>query len=198
MSLGIQWKTPTSVEDFFSFKSEVIQVLQFSNLQLNEVASIENHNDFIYELQLKSEDETQGKICEVHPSILNKYGIKAKVFYAELNWELMKLTFQNQKSVYKPVSKFPSVSRDLALIIPESVSYAQIKEVAENTISKTLSNISLFDIYRDDNIGSGKKSYAIRLELEAKDKTLTDSEVDNILHKLIKAFEKNVQAYIRQ
>ncbi len=192
------WKSKPTDEDFFSFKAEVIHLTHYCGLELEEVAAPEKHPDYLYELHLLHAEETHGKICEVHPSLLQKYGIKNKVFYADLNWELLKSSYQSQKSSYKPVSKFPMVSRDLAIIIPESVSYAHLKSIAENTISKTLHKITLFDIYRDENIGNGKKSYAIRLELESKDKTLTDSEVDNLIHKLVKAFEKNAQAYLRQ
>ena len=95
------------------------------------------------------------------------------------------------------VSKFPSVRRDLSLLLDENVQFSQLKTIAQQTENKILKAINLFDVYEGDKLAKGKKSYAISFTLADKNKTLTDKYVDKVMGKLIKSFKEKVGAEVR-
>ena len=98
---------------------------------------------------------------------------------------------------YQAVSKFPRVKRDLALLIDKSVTYKQLVDIAFKTVPKYLKEVSLFDVYEGKNIEAGKISYALSFELEDKEKTMTDKQIEKIMENLIAEFQKEVAAVIR-
>jgi len=100
---------------------------------------------------------------------------------------------------YKELNKFPTVRRDLALVIDNSVSFNDIVRNARKTNKKHLKDINLFDVYtNEDQLGAGKKSYAVSFIFEDNTKTLVDKFVDKEMNKLIQVFERNLNAQIRR
>jgi phenylalanyl-tRNA synthetase beta chain len=100
--------------------------------------------------------------------------------------------------VYKEVSKYPSIERDLALVIDKTTPFSSIHSSILEAKLDALTATSVFDIFESDKLGEGKKSVAINFVFNAPDKTLTDVEIDAMMKKLIQLFEKNVQAEIRK
>ena len=99
---------------------------------------------------------------------------------------------------YKEVPKQPEVRRDLALLLDEKIQYQEIESLAYQTEKYLLKNINLFDVYEGENLGKGRKSYAMSFTLQDENKTLTDVEIDKTMNKLLLAFEKNLGAIIRK
>jgi phenylalanyl-tRNA synthetase beta chain len=97
----------------------------------------------------------------------------------------------------QPVSVFPAVRRDLALLIDESIKYQQLEKIALKTDNKLIKNVNVFDVYKGDKIEQGKKSYALSFILQDESKTLTDELIDAVMQKLIKNYEKEVGAVLR-
>jgi phenylalanyl-tRNA synthetase beta chain len=106
--------------------------------------------------------------------------------------------YQSKKVVYKEVSKYPSIERDLALVIDKVTPFALIESSIAEAKVEALSSTRVFDIFESDKLGEGKKSVAINFVFNAPDKTLTDVEIDAMMKKLIQLFEKNIQAEIRK
>ncbi len=99
--------------------------------------------------------------------------------------------------VYEPVSKFPAVRRDLALLIDEQVTFAEIEQLSRKSVKHILQDVHLFDIYKGDKLGAGKKSYAVAFRFQDAKKTLTDKEVDKVMRQLIAKFESDLGAILR-
>ena len=136
---------------------------------------------------------------EVKKSVCQRMGIKNQVFFGELSFEnILKLTGKEKMQVQE-ISRYPSMRRDLALVIDKSVIFAEIESIARQTDKKLLKQIALFDVYENENqLGKGKKSYAVSFVFENNDKTLQDSEIDLIMDKLITKLEAETGALIRK
>jgi phenylalanyl-tRNA synthetase beta chain len=97
----------------------------------------------------------------------------------------------------KPVSVFPAVRRDLALLLDLEVSYQQLEKIAMQTAPQLIKDMGVFDVYQGNKIEAGKKSYALNFTLQDEQKTLTDQEIENVMKKLIQHFEKETGAILR-
>ena len=137
-----------------------------------------------------------GYMGQVHPLVAANYGIDSEVYCAEI--DLTKLfDLKLPGATYTPLPKYPSVYRDLALVCDEAITVAQIEDVITTFGGKLLRSIRLFDIYRGVGIAEGKKSMAFSLELRADDRTLTDSDSEGAVSKILKALEEKLGATLR-
>ncbi len=136
---------------------------------------------------------------KVQQKILKAVGIKNEVFYADINFDTLLKAARKHKIGVEELNKFPSVRRDLALVIDNSVTFSDIVKHTRKTIKQNLKDINLFDVYiNEKQLGTNKKSYAISFIFEDKTKTLKDKEVDKKIKKLIQVFEQNLDAAIRR
>jgi phenylalanyl-tRNA synthetase beta chain len=133
----------------------------------------------------------------ISPARLKQFGIKQPVFAAEINWPAFFALVKRNKIKYKELPKFPEVRRDLALLLDESVSYADLRKSAFRVGKKLLKQVGLFDVYRGDKIAEGKKQYALSFVLQDLEKTLTDNDVERIMSKLLSTFQNEFGATLR-
>ena len=137
-------------------------------------------------------------LLEVSPKKRQQFDIKQAVIFVDIDVSALVNAAEKQKIVYKEVSKFPAVQRDLALVLDRSVTYAAI-ELAVGTVKlPKLKGIRLFDVFESDKLGVNKKSMALSFTFVDEEKTMTDSETDGMVSKLIGAFEKELGAEIRK
>ena len=135
---------------------------------------------------------------KLNRSINNPFDIKDDVYYADFNWDNVMELVSHNKLRYEEIPKYPSIRRDLALLVNKNIQFSEIKKLAYKSAEKNLlKKINLFDIYEGENIEKGKKSYAVSFLFQNPAKTLTDKEVDKIMEKLMNSFEKNLKAVIR-
>ena len=106
-------------------------------------------------------------------------------------------TIRNQAVKYTEISKFPAVSRDLALLIDQNVEFASIEQIAYQTEKKLLKAVTLFDVYEGKNLPAGKKSYAVNFILQDTEKTMSEKAIDAIMQKLIQQLTKQLGAELR-
>ena len=125
------------------------------------------------------------------------FSVKGEVYYADFDWDvILKLAANRVK--YSELNKYPTVRRDLALVIDKKVKFGDIAFLANKTLKGKITAINLFDVYEnDEQLGKNKKSYAISLTFEDKSKTLKDKEVEAMMAKLIKTLENKVGAVLR-
>jgi len=142
-----------------------------------------------------------GKVLAIMGTIngflLKKFDIKQAVYGAEVSWDILLNQVKKKKVLYKELSKYPEVTRDLALLLDQNISYEAIRKCALATEKKMLKNVVLFDVYRGDKIPAGKKQYAISFTLQDTEKTLTDKYVENIMNKLLTKFKNDFGATLR-
>ena len=133
----------------------------------------------------------------VSKKLTSKLDIDTDVFFADLEWNNILSELKKHKVSYTEISKFPEVKRDLALLIDKNTKFADIVKIANETEKKLLKDVYLFDVYEGKNLPSDKKSYAVSFILQDMTKTLTDTQIDAIMNKLIKNFEEKLGAKIR-
>ena len=98
---------------------------------------------------------------------------------------------------FHELSRFPAVSRDLALLLDKTIEFAQIEQIARQTEKKLLRSVELFDVYEGKNLPEGKKSYAVNFILQDDQKTLNDKQIEAIMNKLITNLKKQLGAELR-
>ena len=133
----------------------------------------------------------------ISPARLKQFGIKQPVFAAEISWPALFELVKRNRIKYKELPKFPEVRRDLALLLDESVTYADLRRSALRVGKKLLKQVGLFDVYRGDKIAEGKKQYALSFVLQDLDKTLTDNDVERVMSKLLATFQNEFGATLR-
>ena len=133
----------------------------------------------------------------ISPARLKQFGIRQPVFASEINWPALFELVKRNKIRYKELPKFPEVRRDLALLLDESVNYADLRKSALRVGKKLIKQVSLFDVYRGDKIAEGKKQYALSFVLQDLDKTLTDNDVERVMSKLLSTFQNEFGAVLR-
>ena len=133
----------------------------------------------------------------ISKKLLKQFDLSAPVYYAELNWTALMKVIKKNEVLYTEVPKFPAVSRDLALLVDNSVEFAQIEQIARQTEKKLLKKVELFDVYEGDKLPAGKKSYAVNFILQDEEKTMGDKQIDAIMQKLIANIKKQLNAELR-
>ena len=133
----------------------------------------------------------------IAPARLKQFGIKQPVFAAEINWPALFELVKRNKIKYKELPKYPEVRRDLAILLDESVTFADLRKSAFRVGKKLLKQVGLFDVYRGDKIAEGKKQYALSFVLQDLEKTLTDNDVERVMSKLLSTFQNEFGAVLR-
>ena len=147
--------------------------------------------------KLPGTHEVFATIGTVSPALAKKFDVRQPVFAAEITWQVLLKLIARVKVKFQEMPKFPEVRRDLALLIDESVSYADLSRAAHKSVKKILKQVTLFDVYRGDKIPEGKKQYALNFVLQDPEKTLTDVEVEKAMSRLLATYENSFGATLR-
>ena len=191
------WNTKSENTDFYNLKSAVDLII--NKLNLKGLSIIENSNpEFSSGISYRKSDKILVEFGAVSKKSLKKLDISSDVFYADFDWDQIMRSVRNNKITYTEVSKFPSVRRDLSMLLSKSISFEQLNQIAFKTEKSLLKEVNVFDVYVGDKLPEGKKSYALSFLLQDEDKTLTDKQIDAIMQKLILNFEKQAGAEIRK
>lgn len=189
------WNTTTRNSDFFYLKGIITTLLQRLGISAKSSPTI---NDIFSEgLTLKLGKMKLVDFGVVKKAVLKEFGIKQEVLFADFNWEQVMTLVSNKSVKVQELAKFPSVKRDLALLLDDAVSFDEIYHTAFQTEKKLLKSVDLFDVYQGDNLAKGKKSYAVSFQLQDENKTLNDKQIDKVMQKLQNAFERNFNAELR-
>ena len=190
------WNTTKENTNFFVLKEKVEHVLFRLGISKIKSEEISTHG-FSKGLMYKHKKNRLVCFGKVDAKICKSFGIKQEVYYADFNWDLLLNLVISTKIKYSEVSKFPSVKRDLSLLIDKKVTFKELLSIAKDTEKNILKSVNLFDVYEGDKLPEGKKSYALSFILEDNTKTLTDKYIDKIMGKLISSYESKVGAEVR-
>ena len=192
------WNSAEELTSFYYIKSYVENILE--RLGFNSDRFVMNSSD----TDIFSDGVTyllNGKqLVEfgiISKKLLTSFEIEQDVFYADFHWNRLIQMIKTHSITYTELPKFPEVKRDLALLIDKNIQYSQIKELALKTEKHILKKVHLFDVFEDEKIGRDKKSYAVSFTLQDERSTLTDKQIEQVMSRLIKAFENNLGAKIR-
>ena len=193
------WAHADEQSTFFELKAYVMNILSRIGVPFGMLMFKDSTGD-IFSKATVIENRGGKKLVEmglVSKAILKSAGIDQEVYYAELNWTALMKTIKKQKVEYREISKYPAVSRDLALLIDKNVEFVTIESVAYRSEKKLLRKVELFDVYEGKNLPEGKKSYAVNFILQDEQKTLNDKQIDSIMNKIIANLKKEIGAELR-
>ena len=193
------WAHQNEDSSFYELSAYVENVLRRIGLKAGMAVRKKSDNP-IFSAGITIENRGGKKLVEMGvlaKKLQKQFGIDNTVYYAEMNWtQLMKATKKNEVK-FTEVPKFPVVSRDLALLVDNSVEFAQIEQIARQTEKKFLKRVELFDVYEGDKLPAGKKSYAVNFILQDEEKTMGDKQIEAIMSKLIANLKKQLNAELR-
>ena len=193
------WAHANEDSNFYELSAYVENILRRIGVKPGMVVRKKSESD-IFSAGLTIENRGGKKLIEmgiIAKKLQKQFGLDAPVFYAELNWTALMKVIKKNEVLYTEVPKFPAVSRDLALLVDNSVEFAQIEQIARQTEKKLLKKVELFDVYEGDKLPAGKKSYAVNFILQDEEKTMGDKQIDAIMQKLIANIKKQLNAELR-
>lgn len=194
----VSWNTSEKKTDFFYLKAYCEMILARFGITPEMLKTEECREDIYREgITYKTGDKVIVSLGVLNKVPLKKTDVNQDVYYADFSWENLLKTLKNHKVAYSPMPKFPSVKRDLALLLDKQVTFKEVKELALHTEKTFLKSVNLFDVYEGEKLGPGKKSYAVSFTLLDEEKTLTDKQIDKIMNKLIGAYKHQFNAEIR-
>jgi len=192
-----QWGYSSSKSvDFFDLKSDVESVLALTDLEEPIIFNTLQHKALHpgQQAAICRGDQTIGWLGKIHPSIAQSKGFKSDVFVFELALEGL---LESKVPAFEPVSKFPSVTRDISVVVDSKVPFAELEQVLTAELSDCLSSIVLFDIYEGESVGDNNKSLSYSLSFRRDDRTYTDDEVEVFIEKALTALNSKVGATLR-
>ncbi len=191
------WKTKAEKADLYFIKAVFEKVIAVLGLKIDSYVPATNA-DLSNAVQALIKNEPVAVIGTLHKSKMERFDIRQPVFYADLNWDKLLKLNRKINIQYKEISKYPAVSRDLAIIVDKALPFEAVEKATLAARINKLKSISLFDIFESDKIGAGKRSMAINFSFLDEEKTMTDKEIDAMMSKLITAYEKELNAEIRK
>ncbi|MFM7645705.1 MAG: phenylalanine--tRNA ligase subunit beta [Sphingomonadales bacterium] len=195
-SRGTYWQERSTPTDLYTLKGAVELIL--SALGIRGTAIAGEHPNLQQTLYWQWQDRQLGVGGLVAGSTARPFGIKQPVYYAELNWNTLSALAAATPIHVQELPRFPSVERDLALVVSASLPWQDIEQCLHKIRIKTLRDIKVFDIFESDKLGAGKKSIAIHLTFSDPEKTLTDKEIEGWMNNIIKTLEKELEAAVRK
>lgn len=193
------WAHPDEASSFFELKAYVQNV--FARLGIvPSMYVVENSDNNIFSKGLAVKNRGGKTLAEMgilSTELKKRADISGDVYFADINWTAVMKAVRKHKVEFAEISKYPAVSRDLALLIDKDVQFEQIDRLAKQTEKKLLKCVELFDVYEGKNLPAGKKSYAVNFILQDEQKTLNDKQIDAIMNKLITQLTTKLGAQLR-
>ena len=194
------WRQESAKSDYFQLKGYLDLLLRRYGADLDQLWTAAAPADIFSEgmvYQLPGKGQTVAVMGTVNPALARKFGVKQPVFAAEIDWPALFALVKRDKVAFSELPKFPAVRRDLALLLDEGVSYADLRAAAFKQAKKLLRQVGLFDVYRGDKIPAGKKQYALSFVIQDPERTLTDQDTERVMERLLTTFQKDFGAQLR-
>jgi phenylalanyl-tRNA synthetase beta chain len=193
------WAHADEESSIYELKGYLLNIFSRVGLNLGATVFAEGQSDiFSKSVEIRNRG---GKVIAVFgpvkKKILNSFDIESEVYYADINWKLLMKAIKNNKVTYTELSKFPAVSRDLALLLDKNIDFVEIEKIAYSCEKKLLKEVKLFDVYEGKNLEAGKKSYAVNFILQDENKTLNDKQIEKIMAAIVKGLQDKLGAKLR-
>jgi len=182
--------------DFYDLKGVIEEILAYRGVNCQLVRSNSAHMHPGVSADLMVGKECIGTYGQIHPEVLENFGVEEPIFVAEISVEKL-YKYGKKKIVIEEISKYPSVERDLALLVDREVLVADMLKEAEK-ISNFVKKVELFDVYQGERIANNLKSVAFNMLFSSTERTLTDVEVNEIMQNLITKLNKRFNAALRE
>jgi phenylalanyl-tRNA synthetase beta chain len=193
------WAHPNENTSAYQLKAYIENILLRLGVGLKKIVYKPFNNDiFAVAISIETIAGRQlGALGILKKEIAKKFDINDDVYFAELYWDLLMKENRNLRIKSSEITKFPSVKRDLALLIDKNIIFADIEKIAFQTDKKLLKRVALFDVYEGKNLPEGKKSYAVSFTLQDEEKTLNDKQIESLMFRIQKNLEEKLGAQLR-
>jgi phenylalanyl-tRNA synthetase beta chain len=190
------WKEKSKPSDIYYIKGIAQVVLSNLGLSYDGFETI-NTNELQSGLSIQLNGEKILELGRVNTGLASKFDIRQPIFFADLYWDVI-LKYAGKQVQFKDISRYPSVERDLAMVVSKSMKYKEISERIDKLKLNKLKDVKLFDVFESEKLGKGKKSMAVNFTFLDEEKTLTDKEIDSWMSKIMTTLEKELNAEIRK
>ncbi|TKC05602.1 phenylalanine--tRNA ligase subunit beta [Pedobacter polaris] len=191
-----QWNQSSTPSTFYNLKAAVDGILGRLGLTNFQSEEIKDEN-FAFGLKYFRGAQTLVSFGAVTTADKKQTGVDKDVFYADFDWALLLDAIRKNKIVNKEVPKYPTVRRDLSMLVDKETTFEELKSIAFKTEKKLLKEVQIFDVFEGDKLPEGKKSYALNFTLQDEEQTLTDKQIDAIMQKIIANLAQTAKAEIR-
>lgn len=192
------WKGKGTAADIFYAKGIVARILQLTGISKAAFAPVTDGGSLVNALQVTINKDVIARLGQVKPQDLKRFDIKQPVFYADLDFELLLKYISANSIKAKELPRQLPVRRDLAMVVPKSLPFADVESTVKKVKLDKLQSIQLFDIFESEKLGADKKSLAVSFTFLDEEKTPTDKDIDGMMNKIMNALETTLQAEIRK
>lgn len=197
-SISNSWTVAETKTSVYQLKAYVENILNRLGIEAGKYEYVQLTNDvYSTALTIQTRNRVLGTLGIVNKKLLKSQDINTDVYFAELNWNALMKEIKKHTVTFQEISKFPSVKRDLALLLDKNILFDQIEKVAQKAERKLLKDVTLFDVYEGKNLPQGKKSYAVNFVLQDEEKTLNDKQIEAVMKKIQTALENELGAQLR-
>ncbi len=184
--------------DFFGLKGAIENLLE--ELKIEKYRILPSNNESFHPgrtAELLINNKRVGFLGEIHPDVSANYNVNIRVYVAELNFEEI-ISQARLYTEYKPLPKYPAVDRDIAIVVSDEIIAAQVEEIVKNKGGKLVEEVTLFDIYKGNQVSEGYKSMAYKIIYRSDEKTLTEEDISKVHNKILNSLYNQIGASLRQ
>jgi len=189
------WNLKPQSADLFYLRGLFDNLLNYSGIKDTTVYNTNTDDDC--EILWTWKGKNLCAVLPVYDEKMAHFDIKQDVYYGEIYWDVWLKAQAESNIIYKEVPRFPAVHRDLAMVIDKNISYKQVQETTEQLKLEPLQSFGLFDVFESEKLGAGKKSYALSYTFQLQDRTLTDTETEQMMKQLVEVYKNKLDAQIR-
>jgi phenylalanyl-tRNA synthetase beta chain len=191
------WQNRPAASDLFHLKGMLKSLLGHFGLPEPGYREV-THSRLTGALEVAYDGKPLASLGMVHRKTLDRFDIRQDVWFADIQWQALAEILQAHAIRYRDLPRFPGVQRDLAIVVDKSLPYGRVEQALQQASLARLRQYQLFDVFESDKLGLGKKSLALNFRFRDEEKTLTDEEVEQMMQKIIRIFEKDLQAQVRR
>jgi len=192
-----QWGKPEDEVDFFDVKADLEAIFSLTGCADEFIFSSDEHPALHpgQTAKIQRDGALVGWVGMLHPKLEQKLGLAGRTYLFEVSFDGL---LEGRLPTFAALSRFPSIRRDIALVLGQDVEFEAVKNCIRQAAPKILTDIKLFDVYTGEKIDSGRRSLALGLILQETSQTLTDKTVDRVMDDIVQALEKDLNAYLRE
>lgn len=193
----LHWSQNAEKVTYFTLSREIEKLQSWFGFE-GEIQDLDQHPHWDYGMQLLANGKVIARYGKVNAEIADEKGIKTDVFFGVADWNALVKLHGKKKLRFSEIPKFPSIKRDISMIVKEEVSFSAIANLVKSCNPKLIREVNITDVYRGDNVEKGHKSYLINLTLRDDNKTLTDKAADKLMKHIFGKLEKQLDISIRK
>ena len=191
------WRNSRNEQDFFDIKGLADGVLQMAGIRRYRQLAGPDCLHPKRGVRIQAGKKSAGFFGELHPRLVDSYELTGRILLMEFDLTALTDSYRDRQPSYRPFSAFPSVKRDLALLLPQGVSVQSVEEIIRRESGDLLEDLLLFDYYRGKQVAEGRVSAGFRLTLRSRQETLNEEQVESLVVTILDKLKKELDVTLR-